>query len=105
MRHNTLPEAASRQDSVLLDPERNIQIGCWYLEKSREKYRGFPAEDAMTLAAYNAGASRAQRWAGGDDTTGVTTPQFLRKIDFPGTRKYVESIIARYQFYKRRGHL
>src|SRR5438876_4477861 len=34
----------------LRDPERNIQVGCWYLEKLRENYRGFPAETAMTLA-------------------------------------------------------
>jgi hypothetical protein len=26
-------------------------------------------------------------------------------IDFPGTRKYVDSIIARYEFYKRRGRM
>jgi hypothetical protein len=30
---------------------------------------------------------------------------FLRNIDFPGTRKYVDSIIDRYHFYKRRGRM
>jgi hypothetical protein len=27
---------------------------------------------------------------------------FLQKIDFPATRRYVESIIDRYKFYQRR---
>ncbi len=43
---------------LLSDPERNIQIGCWYLEKVRTDYRGLPAEKALMLAAYNAGPSR-----------------------------------------------
>ena len=60
---------------------------------------------AFALAEYNAGASRAQRWAGGDEAAEVTTPEFLRKIDFPGTRKYVDSIIERYRFYQRRGQM
>ncbi len=50
--------------SVLRDPERNIQIGCWYLEKISKDYRGLPGAEARTLAAYNAGPS-AVRAAGG----------------------------------------
>jgi hypothetical protein len=35
----------------------------------------------------------------------IPVREFLQNIDFPGTRKYVESIIARYEFYQRRGHM
>jgi soluble lytic murein transglycosylase len=59
----------------------------------------------FALAEYNAGASRAQRWAGGADAKGVPADTFRANIDFPGTRKYVDSIIARYEFYKRRGRM
>ena len=59
----------------------------------------------FALAEYNAGASRAQRWAGGDDTSAISADTFRRNIDFPGTRGYVDSIIARFQFYKRRGRM
>jgi hypothetical protein len=31
--------------------------------------------------------------------------QLLKKIDFPATRGYVESIIDRYKFYRRRGRM
>jgi soluble lytic murein transglycosylase len=58
----------------------------------------------FALAEYNAGASRAQRWAGGDDAV-IPAGTFRANIDFPGTRKYVESILARLEFYKRRGRM
>jgi hypothetical protein len=36
---------------------------------------------------------------------GITTNQFLDNIDFPATRRYVQSILDRYAFYKRRGRM
>ena len=35
-------QAAENVNEFLADPERNIQAGCWYLEKLRERYRGQP---------------------------------------------------------------
>ena len=32
-------QMAQNPASLLRDPERNIQIGCWYLEKIYEQYR------------------------------------------------------------------
>src|SRR3712207_4261210 len=58
-------QTAENTVEFLRDPERNIQIGCWYLEKLRAGYRGFPSEEVMTLAAYNAGASRVEEWTRG----------------------------------------
>ena len=89
----------------LFDPKTNLQAGTWYLHRALQHWEQQPDPLPFALAEYNAGASRAQRWAGGDDTSGVTTREFLRRIDFPGTRKYVDSIIARYEFYRRRGHM
>ena len=47
--------------------------------------RATPAPFA--LAEYNAGASRAQRWAGGDGKQKIAAREFQRTIDFPGTKK------------------
>jgi soluble lytic murein transglycosylase len=77
-------------------PERNIQIGCWYLETMREKYRGLPAEKAMSLAAYNAGASRVEEWTKNTDTTKMTEKEFIEKINIASTKAYVSSILKRY---------
>lgn len=84
-------------DSVLLDPERNIQIGCWYLEKIGEQYRGFPAEKAMMLAAYNAGASRVEEWTKNADASKLSEQEFIERINIPSTRSYVGSILERYK--------
>jgi soluble lytic murein transglycosylase len=81
----------------LSDPERNIQVGCWYLEKVRESYRGEPAETAMTLAAFNAGPSRVEEWTRGADMTKVSETDFISRIAIASTRSYVSSILDRYR--------
>ena len=48
--------------TLLREPQRNIQIGCWYLQKFSEEYRDIPGREARMLAAYNAGDSRASEW-------------------------------------------
>jgi soluble lytic murein transglycosylase len=89
----------------LFDPKTNLLAGTWYLRRALQHWEQQADPLPFALAEYNAGASRAQRWAGGNDTTGVSTTDFLRRIDFRGTRKYVDSIIERYEFYKRRGQM
>ena len=89
----------------LFDPKTNLEAGTWYLRRAIEHWQNQSNPVPFALAEYNAGASRALRWAGGDDTKPVATKVFLDNIDFPGTRKYVDSILARYKFYKRRGRM
>jgi soluble lytic murein transglycosylase len=81
----------------LSDPERNIQIGCWYLEKLRESYRGDPAETAMTLGAFNAGASRVEEWTRGTDVAKLSEADFVSRIGIQSTKNYVSSILDRYR--------
>lgn len=90
-------QAAENVNEFLKDPERNIQTGCWYLEKLREAYRGRPAETAMTLAAYNAGPSRVDEWTKGLDTSTLTEAEFVSRIGISSTQAYVTSILARYR--------
>ncbi len=89
-------QTANNVVDFLRDPERNIQVGCWYLEKLRGNYRGFTAERAMTLAAYNAGASRVEEWTKNTDAAKLTRQEFIERIDIPSTRAYVSSIMKRY---------
>ena len=89
----------------LFDPRTNIEAGAWYLRRAIEHWQNQAEPTPFALAEYNAGGSRALRWAGNDDTKAVAAKTFLDNIDFPGTRKYVDSIIARYKFYKRRGRM
>jgi len=89
----------------LFDPKTNLEAGAWYLHRAFEHWGNQPDAMPFALAEYNAGASRAQRWGGGDGAPAMPARAFLNNINFPGTRKYVDSVIARYQFYKRRGRM
>jgi len=95
-------QTADNVNEFLRDPERNIQVGCWYLEKMRERYRNYAAEDAMTLAAYNAGASRVEEWSKVSNNPAQMSEQsFIEKIDISSTKSYVTSILERYKNAKK----
>jgi soluble lytic murein transglycosylase len=84
-------------ETILRDPERNLQIGCWYLEKADQDYRNSPGREARLLAAYNAGPSRAAEWS--RVATGappLTEQEFIARIDIGSTRAYVTSILDRF---------
>ena len=89
----------------LFDPQKNLEAGTWYLQRAFQHWEQQPEPMPFALAEYNAGASRAQRWAGGEQAPAMTAKAFLNNIDFPNTRKYVDSIIARFRFYKSRGRM
>ncbi len=89
-------QTAENVVEFLREPERNIQIGCWYLEKMRGNYRGLPAEKAMMLAAYNAGASRVEEWTKDTDASKLSEQEFIEKINIASTKSYVSSILKRY---------
>lgn len=90
-------QAAGNVNEFFADPERNIQAGCWYLEKLREQYRGRAAVTAMTLAAYNAGPSRVEEWSKEKDAATMTEADFIEHIGIGSTRNYVTSILGRYR--------
>jgi soluble lytic murein transglycosylase len=95
-------QMARDPESLLRDPERNIQVGCWYLEKISKDYRDLPGAEARMTAAYNAGPSRAAEWnrtAPGQRP--LTAEEFIERIDIASTRAYVSSILARYRTLKK----
>lgn len=90
-----------KQDD-LFDAKTNLEAGSWYLRRALDHWQNESDPLPFALAEYNAGASRAQRWVGAN---GITATQFLSNIDFPATRSYVQSILKRYEFYKKRGRM
>ena len=89
----------------LFDPKTNLEAGTWYLRRATQHWEQQHNPIPFALAEYNAGASRVQRWAGSTPAANISKRDFLTSIDFPGTRSYVDSVIARYHFYKRRGRM
>lgn len=95
-------KVADFQLDQLFDPKTNLEAGSWYLRRALDHWQNESEPLPFALAEYNAGASRAQRWVGAD---GISTNQFISNIDFPITRQYVQSILKRYAFYKKRGRM
>ena len=81
----------------LFDPALNIDIGTWYLAEGLKIYSGYKEAEALALCRYNAGNSRAKRWA-------PENPQadFLDNIDIKSTKIYVQKVMRRYQLYQER---
>lgn len=94
-------QMARDPESVLRDPERNIQVGCWYLEKISKDYRDTPDAEARMVAAYNAGPSRAAEWnRQPPNRRPLSAEEFVARIDIASTRAYVSNILARYRKLK-----
>lgn len=90
----------------LFSPRTNIDAGTWYLKQALQRWAQKDDPIPFALAEYNAGRRRVDRWVGDSNMGGHATAADLRdNIAFPSTRKYVESILARYRFYKERGRL
>jgi len=99
--HDLERQMAQNPASLLRDPERNIQIGCWYLEKIYEQYRDTADPEPRVIAAYNAGPSRAIEWSKvADGSRQLTRDEFINRIEIPSTRAYVSSIMERYRRLK-----
>ena len=96
-------QAARDPQAILSDPERNIQIGCWYLEKLYEQYRDLPGAEARMLAAYNAGPSRVTEWNQTGNARPANEDDFVGRISIPSTKIYVTEILARYRALKMTG--
>jgi len=83
----------------LYDPVKNTQCGAWYLSRLLSRYRSTDNPLPYALAAYNAGPSHVARWR--KDAAATNSVEFLKQMDFPGTRKYVGSVTRQYEHYRK----
>ena len=82
-------------DPVLLyQPDVSLQLGSFHLQELLGRY----ARPVEVLAAYNAGASRVERWS---RRVGVEDPEvFAERIPFVETRGYVRVIQRNQELYR-----
>jgi soluble lytic murein transglycosylase len=86
------------KDDDLYDPETNIRVGTWYLNRSLKRWSQTDDPVTFALAEYNAGHSNALKWV--DPLAPLNHAAFLDRITFPGTRKYVEVIEEKRDQYR-----
>ncbi len=83
----------------ITDPGSNVLAGTWYLGKMLKRYRNTDDPVPFALADYNAGRTKVLDWLKG---AGKTNSQvFLENMDYPGTKKYIRSVMTRRQHFRR----
>lgn len=83
--------------ATLLDAERNIDCGTWYLARLLRRYQKTDDAVPYALADYNAGRSNVLKWMKGAATT--NSAAFIEQIGFPSTRHYVRTVVERHARY------
>jgi soluble lytic murein transglycosylase len=81
-----------------IDPGTNTLAGTFYLAKLLKRYANTDDPAVYALADYNAGRSNVLRWNSGAAAT--NSQDFIGHITFPGTQKYVKTVLRRYELYR-----
>ena len=79
----------------LYKPEINIEIGFYYIQKLRKRYKG---SLVLALAAYNAGLKMGDEWA--QTGAGKKSGDELDVITYPETRQFVSDVLNAYTHFK-----
>lgn len=82
----------------LYDPAKNTLAGTWYLRKLLGRYTRTDNPVPYALADYNAGRTHVLQWSKGAAAT--NSAAFIDQIGFPGTREYVQAVMARSRQYR-----
>jgi soluble lytic murein transglycosylase len=83
----------------LYDPAKNLLAGTWYLGKLLRRYPRTDNPIVYALADYNAGRTHVLRWNKGPASK--DSAQFLKQMDYPGTRAYITAVQQRQQHYRK----
>lgn len=93
-------KASGGKAGNLYDPKTNIALGESYLRQLLQRYNG---SLILTLAGYNAGPARADKWAQSfgspGDKNGFDAVEWMAMIPFKETRHYVERVLENYWRY------
>lgn len=82
------------KEEALLNPNINIQFGCWYLNDLNEEFKDLD----LVLAAYNGGRGNVKKWLSSKDYS--HDGKILYNIPFKETDKYVKKVKLYYNVYK-----
>ena len=81
----------------LTSSTQNIYIGTKYLTKLLKQFNG---SIPLSLAAYNAGPSRAKKWHADFSKYNTSPAMFIESIPFKETREYVQTVIISSAIYE-----
>ncbi|HZD58910.1 MAG TPA: lytic transglycosylase domain-containing protein [Anaerolineae bacterium] len=79
----------------LYSPEVNINMGCWYFNFLRDKYR----DEKLALAAYNSGDKNVDRWLRDGEYSSVD--EVVANIPYKETRTFVKRVLKTKAMYEK----
>ncbi|SHG99822.1 lytic transglycosylase domain-containing protein [Tepidibacter thalassicus] len=87
-------EELGMENLNIFDPQANIKVGCWYINKLFEQFKDID----LVIAAYNGGSGNVNKWLKDErySYNGIN----LTNIPFKETKKYVEKVKKYYKIYK-----
>ena len=91
-------EITSFQPEHLIHPKTNTLAGAFYLSKMLRRYQEKDQPLVYALADYNAGRKVVLEWMADEGATNSMV--FLRQMDYPGTQKYIRSVIDYFQAFQ-----
>ena len=91
-------QIAGFQHEHIFHPGSNTLAGTWYLAKLLRRYPHTDNPLPYALADYNAGRGNVLKWNHGAAAT--NSQQFLAQMTFPGTRRYIETVVKRHERYR-----
>ncbi|GIP20954.1 lytic transglycosylase domain-containing protein [Paenibacillus sp. J22TS3] len=82
-------------ESLKQEPDKNIQIGSWYLKSLYDQFEG---NEIAVIAAYNAGPTKVKSWIKSGKWDGRL--ETSKDIPFGETRHYVQRVAHYYEQYQ-----
>lgn len=79
---------------LLFNPEKNIEIGAYYVGHLLEEYNG---STVMMLGAYNAGTGNVKKWVEQGQWNGDKSK--VDRIPYPETRQFIRKVLFYQQVY------
>ncbi|MBE0448392.1 MAG: lytic transglycosylase domain-containing protein [Actinobacteria bacterium] len=79
----------------LYHPEANIDMGCWYFNFLRAKYK----DEKLALAAYNSGDKNVDRWLKAGEHS--TVDEMIASIPYKETRTFVQRVLKTKKLYEK----
>jgi soluble lytic murein transglycosylase len=88
----------SFQPGHLIHPKTNTLAGAFYLSKMLRRYQEKDQPLVYALADYNAGRKVVLEWMADEGATNSNV--FLQQMDYPGTQKYIRSVIKYFEDFQ-----
>ena len=82
-------------NSMLLNPQTSIKMGCYYLKKQLEN---FNQNKFYACGAYNGGPTAMSRWISSYGNKDID--EFIEHVTYEETKNYIKKVMASYYFYR-----